>query len=217
MQYGYNDTRYMGVIYEITKCEIYKDTDLFIDNSWHKFGFKINSNQTVSFFIDDELRWTSQCTVNISINRPILLWGRSNDKPHYVDNILVDTHINEPPEAPTITGPNCGKPNTEYEFSFNATDPDDDPVMYIIDWGDNDTEWTEYGDSGEEIPLKHTWNLEGTYTIKAKAKDINGEESGWSDLEVTMPKNKMMQSPFWKMLFERFPNMFPILRQLLRY
>ena len=28
--------------------------------------------------------------------------------------------------------------------------------MYIVDWGDNNTEWAEYGDSGEEISLKHT-------------------------------------------------------------
>ncbi|KYK32147.1 MAG: hypothetical protein AYK22_09290 [Thermoplasmatales archaeon SG8-52-3] len=81
--------------------------------------------------------------------------------------------FNSPPGPPEISGPDSGKPGTEYDYNFKATDPDDDPVMYFIDWGDDTTEWTEFSDSGEQITLKHTWNEEGNYLIKAKSKDIN--------------------------------------------
>ena len=56
------------------------------------------------------------------------------------------------------------------------------------------------------------------YAIKAKAKDVNGNESNWETLTVTMPYSynvPFMQ--FWERLFERFPNAFPILRHLMGY
>jgi hypothetical protein len=107
---------------------------------------------------------------------------------------------NNPPDNPIIDGPTNGKTNIEYDFTFNATDPDDDAVMYIIDWGDDETEWTEYSDSGMEILLKHTWTSQGTFTIKAKAKDIYGAESKWAEFTVTMPRDKMINRPILKFI-----------------
>ncbi len=124
---------------------------------------------------------------------------------------------NQPPETPSIDGETSGKAGEDYEYIFNSTDPDGDSVMYFIDWGDNNTEWTEYSPSGTEVKVKHSWSEKGEYTIKAKAKDIHDAESDWETLEVTMPKNKVFNFNFnllsW--LFERFPHMFPILRHLL--
>ena len=88
--------------------------------------------------------------------------------------------------------------------------------MYIIEWGDDNTEWTEYGDSGEEIKLKHTWKEKGTYTIRARAKDINDLKSDWGTLTVTMPRNRLLTSPLFMRLLQRFPNAFPILRHILK-
>jgi parallel beta-helix repeat protein len=96
---------------------------------------------------------------------------------------------NVPPVKPLIMGPLWGKPGDEYTYTFNATDLNDDAVMYIIEWGDGDTEWTEYGDSGVDFKVKHTWETSGNYTIKAKAIDINGAESEWTEFTVTMPRN----------------------------
>ncbi len=124
--------------------------------------------------------------------------------------------VNQPPDTPIITGPINGKVGTSYDYTFNATDPSSDPVMYIIDWGDDNTEWTEYGDSGIEFTLKHTWNENGEYTIKAKAIDFNGAESDWGEHTVTMPKNKFLMNTLIQSLIERFPNAFRIFRYILR-
>jgi outer membrane protein assembly factor BamB len=119
---------------------------------------------------------------------------------------------NNPPSMPIIDGPTSGEPNTEYDFSFNATDPEGDAVMYIVDWGDSDTEWTEYGDSGVEIILKHTWDSSGKYTIRAQAIDIHGAESDWSEFIVTMPRDKSTNN---QLLLLRLLERFPLLQKLL--
>jgi len=125
--------------------------------------------------------------------------------------------VNLPPDAPMITGETNGKKGTEYEYTFNAVDPDDHDVKYFIDWGDDNTEWTGYHTSGTDVKVKHTWSEKGTYSITSKAKDEFGVEGPEGTLEVTMPKNKAFDFNLnllsW--LFERFPNMFPILRNLL--
>ena len=122
-----------------------------------------------------------------------------------------------PPDAPSIDGPSSGKPNTEYDFTFVSTDPEGDAVMYNVDWGDGDIEWTEFGDSGVEVILKHTWTSQGTFTIKAMAVDIHGASSNWTEFPITIPKNKPFNYNFnfLEWLFERFPNAFPLLRHLL--
>jgi hypothetical protein len=101
---------------------------------------------------------------------------------------------NQPPDAPTIDGQTRGKVGKEYEYTFNATDPNDDDVKYCIDWGDNTTEWTRYNPSGTDVKVKHTWSKKGDYTIRAKAVDVYDAESGWGTLDVTMPKSYLGQN-----------------------
>ncbi len=133
-------------------------------------------------------------------------------------NYPVDAErISNTPNAPTITGQTSGKPGTEYEYTFKATDPDGDDIMYFIDWGDNDTEWTDLNASNTDVKVKHTWSNDGTYNITAKAQDIYYNEGPEGTLTVTIPRNKPANFNFnlisW--LFKRFSNAFPILRQLI--
>jgi len=123
-----------------------------------------------------------------------------------------------PPDKPTIDGPSSGKPRIKYEYTFSADDPEDHEVSYFINWGDGTYDgWTDYVESETEVKLEHTWTekITYTYTIKAKAKDIYGAESGWAEFEVKIkPRNKPFSFNFnllsW--LFERYPHLFPILR-----
>ena len=125
----------------------------------------------------------------------------------------------ESPSNPIINGPSNGKAGVSYTYTFTSIDPNGDNISYYIEWGDGDiTNWSDFQSSG---PLgyneNHTWNQKGKYTIKAKAQDTYGEESGWGTLTVTMPRNKPFNFNFnllsW--LFERFPNAFTILRYIL--
>ena len=124
--------------------------------------------------------------------------------------------INNPPNAPTITGETSGKAGKEYEYTFNATDPNGDDVKYIIDWGDNNTEETGFNASGTDVIVKHTWDEEGTYNITAMAQDIHGAEGPEGTLTINIPRFRTVNSPLLLQLFEHFQKLFPILRNLLR-
>jgi|GEM_PF-4775599 len=121
-----------------------------------------------------------------------------------------------PPETPTIAGPTKGKPEVEYDYTFTSADTDaHDQIFYYIDWGDGDVEaWKGPFESGESITFSHDWDEKGTYTIRARAKDKQDIKSDWKTLDVSMPRIKQT-STFLMRLFERFPNMFPILRHIL--
>ncbi|MCK4996085.1 MAG: hypothetical protein KAR55_04280 [Thermoplasmatales archaeon] len=120
--------------------------------------------------------------------------------------------ISNPPDKPTIDGPASGKTGVEYTYYAITTDPDGDQVYYWFDWGDgSNSDWIGPYDSFEMAEASHTWDTQGTYTIKAKAKDVHGAESEWATLEVTMPRNKAAVHS----LFLRFLDRFPLLERLL--
>jgi len=77
------------------------------------------------------------------------------------------------------------------------------------------SDWIGSYESGEVCEITNMWYLKGTYEIKVKSKDRWGYESDWSDpLQVSMPKNKPINTPFLRFL-ENHLRMFPLLRQLL--
>jgi hypothetical protein len=126
---------------------------------------------------------------------------------------------NSPPSKPVLTGPAKGAINQWYNFSVVATEPEGEDVYYLIEWGDGQVdEWVGPYKSGITIEITHVWNIKGTYTIKAKAKDINGIESDWGTLNVVMPKeytfsiHELLQN-----LLMKFSDRFPILQHIIQY
>jgi hypothetical protein len=120
---------------------------------------------------------------------------------------------------PTITGPVKGTVGVPTDYNFTAVDSEGDQIYYFIDWGDDtNSGWIGPYSSGEQITKSHIWSTKGTYMVTAKVKDTHGDESDWVTLIVTMPctYNKPMLQ-FLELLFQRFPNAFPLLRQLLGY
>jgi len=129
---------------------------------------------------------------------------------------LFDTSL--PPTKPTTPqGEREGTIGQNYTFSTSSTDDDGDQIYYLFDWGDESVnEWLGPYNSGTTCEGKHVWNVKGNYNIKVRAKDSNGAESDWSDpLPVTMPFAYKSILKLWNVLFERFPNALPLLRQLL--
>ena len=108
-----------------------------------------------------------------------LTWGAITEPPETL-----------PPEIPEIDGETQGESGTEYEYIFSTEDPELEETYFYVEWGDDQMEeWIGPYDSGEEVTLSHIWVDDGSYMIKAKAKDCNGEESDWSYLEVEIPKS----------------------------
>ena len=86
-----------------------------------------------------------------------------------------------PPTAPTLTGPTTGVINVIYFYTVSATDPDGDNVYYFVDWGDGtNSGWLGPYSSGQAVATQKAWNTAGTYTVRARAKDIHGVVGPWS-------------------------------------
>jgi len=107
---------------------------------------------------------------------------------------LLSTNFNYPednsaPNIPSISGPDNGKTGEEYEYIVSTTDPEGEQVSYKIDWGDGTfSDWIGPSASGEGVKVKHAWTNDATFNIRAKAKDINGYQTQWSNsMVVTMP------------------------------
>jgi hypothetical protein len=86
-----------------------------------------------------------------------------------------------PPAIPVLTGPDTGVINEMYTFNAVTTEPDGENVYYFFDWGDgSNSGWLGPYNSGQQVAAQKSWSATGTYTVRAKAKDINQAQSGWS-------------------------------------
>jgi len=89
---------------------------------------------------------------------------------------------NEPPETPTEPdGPSEGEAGVEYTFSTSTTDPEEDDIHYLFNWGDGmDSGWLGPYASGATVNASHIWTERGDYEIRIKAHD-GRRESDWSN------------------------------------
>jgi hypothetical protein len=151
---------------------------------------------------------------------------------YYETNLFGDPSLkmteneNNPPEKPGVpSGPTSGNIGITYSYSTSTTDLNNDMVKYGWDWNsDNIVDQWDDNNGNYYLPattttISYIWNEKGSYNIKVIAEDTHGAQSDWSDpLPITMPYsyNKPILQ-FVEQLFERFPHVFPILRQLLGY
>ena len=130
--------------------------------------------------------------------------------------IAVVERENHPPDTPVLMGPTLGDVGVSYPFSANLTDPDGDLLFYYMGFGEAPRWWNGPYNSKEQVIENFTWMYEGTYTLQVKAMDLYCAESDWGTLTITMPYSyERPVFQFWERLLERFPNAFPLLRQLL--
>ena len=119
---------------------------------------------------------------------------------------------NDPPEKPIIDGPELGIPGEEYTYDFTISDPNYDQMYLRVDWGSGTPgPWKGLYESNTTVKLKNTWEEQGTFTIRAQAKDIYDSESSWGTFTVTMPRNRILVNT----LFLRFIEKFPLIERLL--
>jgi plastocyanin len=120
------------------------------------------------------------------------------------DNVSLEIIVNEPPNEPFIAGEIEGKTGEEIEFKIIATDPEEHDISFYVDWGDGfSDDWSEPYNSDEEVSYTHSWDTKGDYLVKAKARDIYGEESDWGTLEIKMSKSRLINQFLWNM-FQNF-------------
>jgi parallel beta-helix repeat protein len=121
----------------------------------------------------------------------------------------------QPPYAPSIIGPNSGKPGEELTFIFNAVDPDGDDVRFIIDWGDTNNDTTTFVPSGIDKSASHIWSTEDTFTITVFAEDVFGNIGPSTTKQITIPRDKTFNNLLLNWL-QSHPNLFPLMQKLIQ-
>jgi len=131
--------------------------------------------------------------------------------------VKVELFENSPPPPPTITGPKKGIPNIPVIYTAVSTDPDGDNVSYFFDWGYSDiihSRYVGWSSFGKSVSRSYTYPEKGSYQIRVKAMDEHYVQSDWTTIEVSMPYSYVKLIPkFFDLLFQRFPTVFPLLRQ----
>jgi hypothetical protein len=107
--------------------------------------------------------------------------------------VVIKPIPNVAPNAPTIEAisTNFYKDN-QLQFSFTATDPDDNRIRYEVDW-DNDNNVESWLPSPSTDVASGTlqselwiWSSTGDYSFKARTVDENGGLSGWTTYSLTI-------------------------------
>jgi len=113
------------------------------------------------------------------------------------DNYPLMRAIGETSNPPNIpgkpSGDETGLQGVPNYYTTITTDPDSDKVRYGWDFdGDLISDgWTSYHPSGVSVSYSYAWFEPGTFQVRVKARDIYGEESGWSEnLTVTISKDE---------------------------
>lgn len=89
-------------------------------------------------------------------------------------------------KPPTIPAKPAGltlvAPGDSATYKTVSTDPNKDRILYIWDWGDNTADTTLLRPSGDTSFAIHSWDNEGFYPVRVRAKDEKGNYSlEWSD------------------------------------
>ena len=129
--------------------------------------------------------------------------GLTTDGPIW--SFITELEPNAPPSAPDIYGPPIGPPGVELCWAFVSYDQDENDIKYLIDWGDGDSIKTDFYPNGRAAEACHTYEGEGTYTIKAIAEDEKGLQSRESSFKINVRKSRTAYHPLLLRLLERFP------------
>ncbi len=161
---------------------------------------------------DGELDYhTTGKNIQYSWEKPGVYWieAESSD----INGLTVVEIKNDKPNKPVLSGPTNVKVGQSYTYKIEGSDPNNDELYYLIEWGDGNYDIIMPGDSDK---ISHRFTTGGEKEIKIKAIDDYAEYSE-NTLKVTCPKS--YERPLVRILnniLERYPNAFPVLQEILK-
>ena len=124
---------------------------------------------------------------------------------------------NTAPSDPIIDGPDKVGVGVEHTWTFESTDAEGDGVEYWVIWGDGcpAVQWDGPFMCCIPINMTHTYTTKGKVTISAQARDTHGNESGWTNFTLRVPRARTSNFYLLEWILGRFPHALPVIRQLL--
>jgi hypothetical protein len=180
---------------------VYPDSNIIVNNlywgdfSWNIYCNEINAGRPLVFLVDTNGDGRTDhfiTAIGYDENHNYACFNTWDNDVHWYEFAKISngqewgiygatlcSFTNNPPKTPIIDGPIRGKAGIEHCWNFNSTDPNGNPIRYLIDWGDGTYNETECYPSGKYVVVCHTYN-KGTYVIKARAQECS-EDSLYSD------------------------------------
>ncbi len=139
-----------------------------------KQGMISTESQVVEVFIDTNL--IPETLINTLVTSKIFINSTGGN-----DIVPLSFYLNRPPSNPIIQGPKKFKFDSIQKFIVSSIDDENISLSYYVDWGDGkNTGWLGPFSQKQQISINHSWQSKGSFSVKAKAKDIFGCESNWS-------------------------------------
>ena len=159
---------------------------------WNLYEIRLNDSESVVVEFDALVTGVTGCGIEgINIGQTTAI--ECDPTLEFEDTANITSIDNVPPSRPILDGDTSGRRREELTFTVLSDNYQEDDVWYYIDWGDETTNgWIGPYPQGEAVPVSHSWDSRGTYEVKARARDIHGAESEWSN--ILMVKIKFISS-----------------------
>jgi PKD repeat protein len=111
--------------------------------------------------------------------------------------LLQAQRANAPPDTPLApAGTLVGDHGVSYTYTTSTTDPNNDTVYYLFNWGDTSPSgWLGPYESGSTVSASHFWQAPGSYPISVQARDSLSHESNWSNTTMVTMMNQAPDPP----------------------
>ena len=120
------------------------------------------------------------------------------------DEWTFKTGVNEPPTDPDFDVPSRWPVGVELFINVSSTDPLEQKIKYIVDWGDGTTDETRFYESGESNEICHTYEIKGVYVIRVWAEDEYGAKSNCSEYKIVIPRTVATYYHWFEWFLEKF-------------
>lgn len=100
------------------------------------------------------------------------------------------------PETPTRPcAPVQVYPDTTVSASCSAGHVRAESTSIQFDWGDGVGGWSEFAPAGTLVADSHSFELPGSYAVRAHARDRSGHTSPWSEPETVLVMTRPVEAP----------------------
>ena len=99
----------------------------------------------------------------------------------WCDGLTVNIRLLPPGRPDKPEGPAVCTTGVSYEYRFHAVHPQNESLLYQIDWGGGVQGWRGPVASDSWLRVNHSFDTAGTYPVSARAQDRHGLMTDWSD------------------------------------